>query len=233
MSVSSRLLGCVKSSSTPRTSSPQNDPMLSQLFGQGYSQGAQFTYAMDNMRFMGGAFDGIGGQNNFTTGQYNSQNTNWDDTPTNYAFAGRADFKISGDWSQFDSFSSFNGEEAGMMAGVAVAYERGNWNVNRRTSHMASRNSVSRVTSPGTSVGASLFASAVWVNTDDPNRLGHGKPLGRERPGWLLRDSKKPSSLLAMSTSTSTPPVVAMTASTTASPLVRTTSSPQGVKLTV
>ena len=54
--------------------------ILSQLFGQGYSQGAQFTYAMDNMRFMGGAFDGIGGQNNFSAGQYNSQNTNWDNT---------------------------------------------------------------------------------------------------------------------------------------------------------
>jgi len=149
--------------------------ILSQLFGQGYSQGAQFTYAMDNMRFMGGAFDGIGGQNNFSAGQYNSQNTNWDNTSTNYAFAGRADFKISGDWSQFDDFSSFKGEEAGMMAGVAVVYERGNQNA-------GASNGVKEFGVTGDFTwdfgGASLFASAVWVNTDDPNVSDTANPWG-------------------------------------------------------
>ena len=148
--------------------------ILSQLFGQGYSQGAQFTYAMDNMRFMGGAFDGIGGQNNFSAGQYNSQNTNWDNSSTNYAFAGRADFKISGDWSQFDDFSSFKGEEAGMMAGVAVVYERGNWN--------SGNNGVKEFGVTGDFTwdfgGASLFASAVWVNSDDPNVSDTANPWG-------------------------------------------------------
>jgi phosphate-selective porin OprO and OprP len=149
--------------------------VLAQLFGQGYSQGVQFTYAMDNMRFMGGAFDGIGGQSSYNTSQYNSQNTNWDATTTNYAFAGRADFKISGDWSQFDDFSSFKGEEAGMMAGVAVAYERGNWNA-------GANNGVKEFGITGDFTwdfgGASLFASAVWVNTDNPNVDDTANPWG-------------------------------------------------------
>jgi hypothetical protein len=141
--------------------------VLAQLFGQGYSQGAQLSYQMDNMRFMGGAFDGIGGQNNSQQGWYNSANTNWDNTSTNYAFAGRADFKISGDWSQFDSLSSSKTNEAGMMAGVAVVYERGNQN-----SGAGEGNKALGITGDFTwdfGGGATLFASGVWVNQSNPN----------------------------------------------------------------
>lgn len=144
--------------------------VLAGLFGQGYSQGVQFGYEMDTMRFTGGAFDGIGGQD--TTGLfgggYNSQNTNWDDTATNYSFAGRAEFKISGDWSQFDDFSSAKGSEAGMMAGVAAVYQRANWNSGTLGTNNGSK--MFGVTGDFTwdFGGASLFASAVWVNNEDP-----------------------------------------------------------------
>ena len=166
--------------------------ILSQLFGQGYSQGAQFTYAMDNMRFMGGAFDGIGGQNNITTSTYNSANTNWDNTPTNYAFAGRGEFKISGDWSQFDSLSSSKTNEAGMMVGVAVAYERGNKNA--FTPAGASQVGVKEFGVTGDFTwdfggGATLFASAVWVNTDDPNNSDTANPWGVSlQGGYFVND---------------------------------------------
>jgi hypothetical protein len=160
--------------------------VLAQLFGQGYSQGAQFTYAMDNMRFMGGAFDGIGGQNNFNVGAANSQNTNWDNTATNYSFAGRADFKISGDWSQFDSLSGSKTNEAGMMAGAAVVYQRGNWN-----------SAVEDVKTFGLTGdftwdfggGATLFASGVWVNNDDPNNSDTANPWGVSvQGGYFVTD---------------------------------------------
>ena len=55
--------------------------ILSQLFGQGYSQGAQFTYAMDNMRFMGGALRRHRRPEQLQPASYNSQNTNWDTLP--------------------------------------------------------------------------------------------------------------------------------------------------------
>ena len=140
--------------------------VLAGLFGQGYSQGIQVGYQTEGMRFTGGAFDGIGGQNStFTSGgNYNSQNTNWDNTRTNYSFAGRAEFKISGDWSQFNDFSSAKGSEAGMMAGVAAVYQRANWNSTVSSSKMFG------VTGDFTwdFGGASLFASGVWVNNEDP-----------------------------------------------------------------
>ena len=149
--------------------------VLAQVFGQGYSQGVQFGYEMDNMRFMGGAFDGLGGQNSFGTGRaFDSQNTNWDNTKTNYAFAGRADFKISGDWSQFDDFSSFKGEEAGMMAGVAMMYQRANWN------SIVEGGKSFGITGDFTwdFGGASLFASGVWVNADSPSGSASNNPWG-------------------------------------------------------
>jgi hypothetical protein len=142
--------------------------VLAGLFGQGYSQGIQVGYQTDGMRFTGGAFDGVGGQDTvglFGGGNYNSQNTNWDDTTTNYSFAGRAEFKISGDWSQFNDFSSAKGSEAGMMAGVAAVYQRANWNSGVSSSKMFG------VTGDFTwdFGGASLFASGVWVNNEAPD----------------------------------------------------------------
>jgi hypothetical protein len=143
--------------------------VLAGLFGQGYSQGIQVGYQTDGMRFTGGAFDGVGGQDTvglFGGGNYNSQNTNWDDTTTNYSFAGRAEFKISGDWSQFNDFSSAKGSEAGMMAGVAAVYQRANWNATQGVSS----SKMFGVTGDFTwdFGGASLFASGVWVNNEDP-----------------------------------------------------------------
>ena len=139
--------------------------IMAQLFSQGYSQGIQWGMESDSFRINAGLFDGIGaGQDFFGGNSYNSQNTNWAFTPTNYAVAARADFKLSGDWSQFDDFSSFKGEEAGMMAGVAVLYQRANGNANANNG-AAAGNKVFGITGDFTwdFGGASLFASGVWA----------------------------------------------------------------------
>ncbi|MCP4069488.1 MAG: hypothetical protein GY741_14535 [Phycisphaeraceae bacterium] len=138
--------------------------IVAQLFSQGYSQGIQWGMESDSFRINAGFFDGIGGANNFDTAGYNSRNTTWSASPTNYAFAARADFKLSGDWSQFDDFSSFKGEEAGMMAGVAVVYQRSNGNAAAAAAATAG-NKVFGITGDFTwdFGGASLFASGVWV----------------------------------------------------------------------
>jgi hypothetical protein len=158
--------------------------IMAQLFSQGYSQGIQWGMESDSFRVNAGFFDGIGGATPLgTTGlSYNSRNTNWSASPTNYAFAARADFKLSGDWSQFDDFSSFKGEEAGMMAGVAVVYERGNGNNgtggyanlvddNGQPVRNNDGNKTFGITGDFTwdFGGASLFASGVWVNNKPKN----------------------------------------------------------------
>jgi hypothetical protein len=154
-----------------------------QFFGQGYSQGIQFGYESDNMRFNGGYFDGIGSSTtdygnaaasldgiNIDVNGFNSQGTGWNATPANYAFAGRFEYKMSGDWSQFDDFSSFKGEEGGMMFGAAVMYQRANNNVGLGIDNVGFGNAAGTkefgVTADFTwdFGGASLFASAVWKN---------------------------------------------------------------------
>jgi hypothetical protein len=145
--------------------------IVAQLFSQGYSQGIQWGMESDSFRINAGFFDGIGGANNFDNDGYNSRNTTWSASPTNYSFAGRADFKLSGDWSQFDDFSSFKGEEAGMMAGVAVLYQRSNGNGFGGQNGATNGNKVFGITGDFTwdFGGASLFASGVWVQNKPKN----------------------------------------------------------------
>ena len=145
--------------------------IVAQLFSQGYSQGIQWGMESDSFRINAGFFDGIGGATNFDNRGYNSRNTTWSASPTNYSFAGRADFKLSGDWSQFDDFSSFKGEEAGMMAGVAVLYQRSNGNGFFGQNGPTNGNKVFGITGDFTwdFGGASLFASGVWVQNKPKN----------------------------------------------------------------
>lgn len=150
--------------------------VVSQLFSQGYSQGIQWGMESDSFRINAGLFDGIGGANNFSANSYNSRNTSWNNSPTNYAVAARADFKLSGDWSQFDDFSSFKGEEAGMMAGAAVLYQRSNGNNNAATAG----SKVFGITGDFTwdFGGASLFASGVWVQNKPKDAGDKTSPWG-------------------------------------------------------
>merc|ERR1712032_1701333 len=99
-----------------------------------------------------------------TTG---SQNTAWDNNSTKYALAGRFEYKISGDWGIFDDFTSFKGEEGGMMVGVAGVYETGNQN-----SNFDNKSAYGFTGDFSWEMGgANLFASFVWLgnNVDNSN----------------------------------------------------------------
>ena len=98
--------------------------IVNEYFNQGYSQGIQLGYEADSFRAWAWAGDGIGSRG-FGPARFNSQNTNWDRTATNYSFAGRAEYKISGDWSQFKDFSSKRGSNSGMMAGAVRGHAAG------------------------------------------------------------------------------------------------------------
>jgi hypothetical protein len=159
------------------------------FFGQGYSQGIQFGYETDSIRFNGGYFDGLGSSTtdygnaalsldgfSLNVNGFDSQGTAWNATPSNYAFAGRFEYKMSGDWSQFNDFSSFKGEEAGMMFGAAVMYQRANSNTGFTISGPGIGPGLGIGNAAGTKEfgvtadftwdfgGASLFASGVWKN---------------------------------------------------------------------
>jgi len=49
----------------------------------------------------------------------NTRYTNFSDNPTEWAFSARGEWKLSGDWSDFDTFTSSPGDEQAIMLGAA------------------------------------------------------------------------------------------------------------------
>ena len=58
----------------------------------------------------------------------NTSFTNFSNSPTDWAFAGRVDWKLSGTWSEFEDFNARTGQESGVMLGVAGMGQRFNGN---------------------------------------------------------------------------------------------------------
>ncbi len=84
------------------------------LFSADYVQGAALSYTSDNFRIVGAMSDGASSEN---TAYYSTTEADW-------AVTGRGEFKWSGDWDQFQDFTSWRGTEgyAGML-GAAIHWE--------------------------------------------------------------------------------------------------------------
>lgn len=145
-----------------------NRSIMNSFFTQGFDQGMQLNYESDAFRFNAFYGDGV-----LSGTQFNglniggSQNTPWNGTNTRFSVAGRGEYKLSGDWSTFDDFTSFRGEEGGMMVGVAGVYEIGNQN------SAFENDAVYGFTADFSweMGGANLFAAFAWLgnNIDNSN----------------------------------------------------------------
>lgn len=87
--------------------------LLNEHFNQDYSQGVAVNWESDFLRAQVMFHDGIGQRNTAATA-----------TTTEYAFAGRAEFKAAGSWQQFDDFSSWSGDAFGLLIGGAANWEK-------------------------------------------------------------------------------------------------------------
>jgi len=161
--------------------------IMNSYFTQDFNQGLQFNYESDAFRANAFIGDGIVAANGTVPGGAafaNSANTPWNDTQTNYAIAARGEYKISGNWADFDNFTSFRGEEGGMMVGAAAFYERGNQNSN-----------LDGVKGYGLTAdfswemgGANLFAAFVWTGADGDN-IDNANPWGLNiQGGYFVTD---------------------------------------------
>jgi len=171
--------------------------LLNYFFYQGYSVGLQGEYASDSFRATIAYTNGVGTPVGYNVGSYG---TSWLSSPTQYSFAGRADFKLSGSWDQFDDFNSRPGTEAGVMVGIGALYQKYNNNaddyvrqLNDPTFGITTANSkVFGLTADLTwdFGGASLFASFVWQNVDAPDAgLSTLNPWGfTVQGGYFLTD---------------------------------------------
>jgi hypothetical protein len=120
------------------------------VLGTGYGQGLMLGYAADQIR-AGVAY----------TNAQNQVNQNWDEnSPTDdWALTGRGEFKIAGDWGQFNDAQSWKGEGFGALVGVGYATARAN----------GANNDPWKLTIDGTVDfgGANLTGAYYWTDSDD------------------------------------------------------------------
>ena len=91
--------------------------VVNKYFNQDYSKGIQIGYEADSWRVGAWYGDGL---NAIGLGYRNSDTQNWLTNATRWAFAGRFEYKLDGSWGQFKDFSSFRGEDFGVLFGAAV-----------------------------------------------------------------------------------------------------------------
>jgi hypothetical protein len=93
---------------------------FSYSFGAGRVQGVALAWdAADFLKIVVSYNDGIG------SGEAGDVNKDFDADETDYAFTGRADLKLAGNWAQKDDFTSWSGEPMGLFLGGAIHYEVG------------------------------------------------------------------------------------------------------------
>ena len=105
--------------------------LVNEIFSVSKSQGVSFGWSDETVRvetFYGDSLranatsptNGAGAASGVPSGQ----NVSFSNNATDYAFAGRFEFKPTGDWKQFKDAQSYRGEATGMLFGVAGYVEQ-------------------------------------------------------------------------------------------------------------
>lgn len=92
-------------------------------FTQDYSQGIEFAWEAEQIRFFAAFSDGLASRNtDFNT----RENTGGFSTSgqADYAFTGRVEFLGSGNWKQFEDFTALKGGDFGWMIGAAAHWQQ-------------------------------------------------------------------------------------------------------------
>ncbi len=87
--------------------------VTNEFFSQQYSQGLMFGYMSDSFAVHAAFSDGVGSANTaFNSG-----------TEADYAFTGRVDVKLEGDWDRFDDMTSWRGDDLAARVGGAFHWQ--------------------------------------------------------------------------------------------------------------
>jgi len=124
---------------------------VSNFFADGYGQGVMLSYKADMFRAAAAYVNSL-----------NSSNEQWGyfDPSDEFAFTGRAEVLLAGNWGQFDNAQSFRGEEMGVMIGGGL-----NW----ADSNGSFDGDVFGATADVTFDfgGANVMGALYWDNNDD------------------------------------------------------------------
>ncbi len=156
--------------------------LLTYYFYQGYSVGVMAGMSSDDFRVNVAFTNGVGTPQDLGIGSYGS---GWNSNPTQYSFAGRAEYKMSGNWADFDNFSSRRGEAEGLMIGVGGLFQKYNTGFS-----LGNRAIVTGVTADVTwnFGGASIFAALVYENLSTEG-AGSNQPWGfMVQGGYFVTD---------------------------------------------
>ena len=88
---------------------------INTLFSPGRTQGIEVGYTAESFRAMFDFSDGI-----------RSSNTDYTNAvEADYALSARGEFKIAGDWSRFNDFTSFRNQDFAALVGAGIHWEQG------------------------------------------------------------------------------------------------------------
>ncbi|MSR19302.1 MAG: hypothetical protein EXS00_09140, partial [Phycisphaerales bacterium] len=103
--------------------------VVDNIFSSGYQQGIMFDYLCEGadagcaMRMRASYGNGFREEAAALNPYGQFQNQAWDSGGTSFNIAGRVDWKLSGEWAQFEKETSFKGESCGLLLGAAIGYE--------------------------------------------------------------------------------------------------------------
>lgn len=142
---------------------------ISNAFADGYGQGLMLSYSADAFRAAVAYVNAL-----------NQVDANWGSgSPSDeFALTGRAEFKLSGTWDQFNNAMSFRGEEMGVLIGAGL-----NW----ADSNTAGDGDVFGATVDVTVDfgGANVMGAFYWDNNDDASPAGEN-PWGFTLQGGVF-----------------------------------------------
>jgi len=141
------------------------------LFTTGYADGIQGSWEGDQFRVKAMFSDGA-----------NTGNTSWSNYDTEFALTGRVEWMASGNWKQFEDFTSPQGSETGILVGAAVHYQQGEYGNAIDESH--STTLTADVSAEFN--GFNLFGAIIWSDTEDADNNPWGLVF---QGGWYFNES--------------------------------------------
>ncbi|MFK7960874.1 MAG: porin [Phycisphaerales bacterium] len=154
--------------------------VLDARFSQSYSQGVMAAYRQDNMRFYAAFSDGLRSLNTPFAG-----GTGVDPNGVDYALTARAEWLVSGDWSNYSDFQSFQGDESTTVIGGGIHHQRG------ESGTAANELEITEFNLDGSFEfgGANVFAAFVYRTYDDDASVDRDEMGFLIQGGYFLSDT--------------------------------------------
>jgi len=138
--------------------------LVNEYFNADRAVGVDVMYKTDAWSFEAAYNNGVTTAVNPNVNNY--RYTAWNNNPTKWAFQGRFQYKLSGDWSDFESFTSSPGDEQAIMIGVGGMGQEYNGQIAMSNSDSMRVWGITADVSAKFG-GLSAFASMTWQNFED------------------------------------------------------------------